>query len=112
MSLVDRTPESVFLRFSLGFPAVGADLGPVVIWAEIDLGAPGRKFRLEPLRFRADGEVAEWYLAENRPLTMQIFWRYATGSIRVSNNLTIPSGIHLTLGEIARRPDQTQDGFD
>lgn len=113
MSLIDRTPERIWLRYSLGFPTSGADTGPVVIWVELDLGSHNKHFHLEPMRIRANDSVAEWYLAEDLPVTAQIWWRMQSSSpFASSQNLAVFKPIRLTLGEIARTPDQEQDQFE
>ena len=112
MSLIDRTPVRIWLRYSLGFPTSGVDSGPVVIWVELDLGSNNKHFHLESMRIRASDSVAEWYLAEDRPITAQLHWRMQSSSpITSSQNLAVAKPLRLTLGEIARTPDQEQDQF-
>lgn len=108
MSLVDQNPTFVNLRFPLGFPASGNDHGPPALWVAL---SSADTFHLDPFRYRTSGNVAEWFLARDRPFHVHIFWRPG-GVITGSPLIRLTKPLRLTLGEIARTPDQEQDGFD
>ncbi len=112
MALINQNPSFLMIRFTLGFPASGDDEGPAEAWIYL-ANRNGSNLHLDPLRLRQGDLVGEWYFeVEARDVVTRFYWRPRRDLGMIGVVLPDVDGrLQLTLGEIARSPDQIQDRY-